>query len=541
MHHPTGLVENTLNNQALIPMDVDLFEYDLREVQGGKLLPVEEETGWNEFNEFLTEVWEKRPQKEAQDQRGDWTSGNDERKRRASGQGYLSLDLDKSGQKVLCADACVGTVCFDDIVVNIWPRVFRAKFDSLRNKEDEEIRGLRGVITRNMLHWAARADYFKLSPNHGGSSAPTGVSNFFDAYIWLFAGFTRDLLARQPYWQYQSEIEEGEVLRGRLVMNQYINDCLARGRWHRLVYEHEPFDFDNLLNRIIKRTCKLAQGFCDSPTVKEKLGEILFELDEVEDVFCTARDCDRVHLNRMHTEYQIVLHTCRTILAQCQADNSGRDMKRFCFLLPMDRLFEEYLRTLASEAIGEEDWRLDKSEPFLCQEPSPGAFTIRNDFYFVSPKNSVSSKDSKCIIADAKWKDRAGKEKANHGVSQADMYQMVSYAYRRSCKQVHLLYPAMGGQATNPEPQATFTTWPEHENKQEDKQITIYVWELKVHADDGPKLAKGKNCTNEEDAIKKTFVAMLKVRREKGQRLLPHNKNSVAGGRVSADVTRPGA
>jgi len=311
-------------------MPIDLFEYS--SCRDGDDILVGKQR-WSELDAFLQEIWDDRPQTEANFQ---WErEPEDENEDDKGQQRYL-----KTENGHLKAHRFVGTVCFEDTTINIWPRVFKEQFADA--KSDKAKADLRAVMTRNMLHWASRAEYLTLHSSSGSSAAPPDkISNCFDAYIWLFADFARDLLARQPYWQYQSQIEEGEVLRGRLFMNQYINDCLARGRWHRLVYEHEPFDFDNLLNRIIKRTCKLAQGFCDSPTVKEKLGEILFELDEVEDVFCPARDCDRVHLNRMHTEYQIVLDACRTILAQCQADNSGRDMKRFCFLLPMDRLFEE--------------------------------------------------------------------------------------------------------------------------------------------------------------------------------------------------------
>ena len=487
---------------------IDLIEYSL--CKGGDASLVEKDR-WSELDAFLQEIWDARPQTEANFQ---WELEPEE-----------DIDEDKGKQRYLKnenghlkAHRFVGTVCFEDTTINIWPRVFRTQFESL--KEDEEKKkDLRGVMTRNMLYWASRAEYLTLHSSDGDSSTPPGeVSNFFDAYILIFANFTRDLLARQPYWQYQSEIEEGEVLRGRLVMNQYVNDCLARGRWHRLVYEHEPFDFDNLLNRIIKRACKLAQGFCDSPTVKEKLGEILFELDEVEDVFCTARDCDRVHLNRMHTEYQIVIDNCRMILAQCQADNSGRDMKRFCFLLPMDRLFEEYLRVLAENVV-DEVWQLaDKSTSgiFLAKGYQPpksdegsNRFGLSNDLLFepkVKNKNGV-------IIADAKWKSRGEKVKnGNYGVSQSDMYQMVAYAHRRSSTEVRLLYPAMGEGSENKHI-ATLTTTPE--GRVPGSSINVQIHELKIHwlpqgADEIAHTEQGQIETIERDVCT-AFKKMLNV------------------------------
>lgn len=464
-------------------MPIDLFEYSSCKAGDASLV---EKGRWSELNAFLQEIWDDRPQAEAKFQ---WELEPEEENDEDKGkQRYL-----KTENGHLKAHRFVGSVCFEDVTINIWPRVFRTLFESLKEDDDKK-KVLRGVMTLNMLHWASKAEYLTLHPSSGDSSTPPGqISNFFEAYIWLFANFTRDLLARQPYSQYQSEIEEGEVLRGRLVMNQYINDCLTRGRWHRLVYEHEPFAFDNLLNRIIKRACKLAQGFCDSPTVDEKLGEILFELDEVEDVFCTARDCDRVHLNRMHTEYQIVLDACRTILAQCQADNSGRDMKRFCFLLPMDRLYEEYLRVLAEEAVqkqpGEKEsaWRLVHKEGSgialahgheIATGKESTNFGLIHDLLF----EYAGTEDRKVIIADAKWKSRTENEKkyGNYGVSQSDMYQMVAYAYRRSCREVHLLYPATGQNPSCKEI-VTLKTWPK--DGKEEEAINVHVHELKIHWD----------------------------------------------------------
>ena len=484
-------------------MPIDLFEYSSCK-HGDNSLVVEKR--WSELDAFLQEVWDDRPQTEAKYQRElEPEEEYDEEKGR---QRYL-----KTENGHLKAHRFVGTVCFDGTTINIWPRVFRTQFESPKTDKDKDV--LPGVMTRNMLRWASRAEYLTLHSS-GGESAipPDGISNFFEAYIWLFAQFTCDLLARQPYWQYQSEIEEGEVLRGRLVMNQYINDCLARGRWHRLVYEHEPFVFDNLLNRIIKRTCQLAQGFCASPTVREKLGAILFELDEVDDVFCTARDCDRVHLNRMHTEYQIVLDNCRTILAQCQADNSGRDMKRFCFLLPMDRLFEEYLRVLAQEFVQENrDWKLvdkDGSGIFLAkgyQPPTPmqwnDCFSLRHDLLFQPDGNNGNG----VIIADAKWKSREKKAKdGNFGVSQGDMYQMVAYAHGRGSTEVRLLYPAMGKEPTNRHI-ATLITQPRGDSAA--RSINVQIHELKIHTDAEPNLVEDEQRMEEEKAIKVAFRVML--------------------------------
>ncbi|MBK6989184.1 MAG: hypothetical protein IPH33_13750 [Bacteroidetes bacterium] len=57
---------------------------------------------------------------------------------------------------------------------------------------------------------------------------------------------------------------------------------------------------------------------------------------------------------------------------------------------------------------------------------------MRNDIYI-----------DELLIIDTKYKIRSNDDGLKAGVSQSDLYQMVSYAIRRNCKNVLLLYPYM--------------------------------------------------------------------------------------------------
>ncbi len=217
----------------------------------------------------------------------------------------------------------------------------------------------------------------------------------------------------------------------------------------------------------------------------------------------------------MHMEYQIVLDNCRTILAQCQADNSGRDMKRLCFLLPMDRLFEEYLRVLAQEAAQEPiGWKLvdnDGSGIFLARGYQPPSskqwddcFSLRHDLLFQADGNNGNG----VITADAKWKSREEKAKKgnNSGVSQGDMYQMLAYAHGRGSTEVRLLYPAMG-EALPSSHIASLKTKPGGISA--GSPINVQIHELKIHAYPEQNLAVGDQLTKVEVDIKEEFRHML--------------------------------
>jgi 5-methylcytosine-specific restriction enzyme subunit McrC len=54
--------------------------------------------------------------------------------------------------------------------------------------------------------------------------------------------------------------------------------------------------------------------------------------------------------------------------------------------------------------------------------------------------------DKDLLIIDTKYKVRqADARDKKKGVAQTDMYQMLSYGYRRGCKRIILLYPGVDG------------------------------------------------------------------------------------------------
>ena len=78
------------------------------------------------------------------------------------------------------------------------------------------------------------------------------VDDFPEAIIAHFARFSYRVLSSQPYSRYQETTETLPYLRGRLGTEAYVRESLSRGMPHQLVCTHEPFVYDNRLNRIIK-------------------------------------------------------------------------------------------------------------------------------------------------------------------------------------------------------------------------------------------------------------------------------------------------
>jgi len=108
-----------------------------------------------------------------------------------------------------------------------------------------------------------------------------------------------------------------------------------------------------------------------------------------------------------------------------------------CLLVPMEYVFEDFLRGFLETHLGEKYTVAYQSTGWLTDE---GVFQLRPDLV-------LSCRESeKQVIVDAKYKKRYGQEQARKaGIGQADLYQLVSYALRRACPRAVLLYPAADG------------------------------------------------------------------------------------------------
>lgn len=72
--------------------------------------------------------------------------------------------------------------------------------------------------------------------------------------------------------------------RGRVNFGRYAANSLSRGNFQILECDHEPFIYDNKVNRIIKYCTRLLANEVRLTEAEQLLREVLFVLDEVEDV-----------------------------------------------------------------------------------------------------------------------------------------------------------------------------------------------------------------------------------------------------------------
>lgn len=144
-----------------------------------------------------------------------------------------------------------------------------------------------------------------------------------------------------------------------------------------------------------------------------------------------------------------VLDYCRLFLANSVTFSYKDQFQVFAFLLSMEYVFEDFIfgfmETHLNNIEGLKNLKYQKSDLYLAQLYENDqivrdkVFNLQHDIYFEYM--------TKKIIADTKYKiiynpDNDTKDPDyKHGVSQADLYQLVSYAIRRKTTDLYLLYP----------------------------------------------------------------------------------------------------
>lgn len=319
----------------------------------------------------------------------------------------------------------VGFVQYGDLRINVYPRVFKKESTNI---EDISASAIQHVLT--WLQYAQRVHF----PFSEISTHLESQDDWLEALIFVFANYTNDILSNSPHFAYQELTEEMSFVRGRIAMQPYINDNLVKGRHHLLHCTYEPFEFDNLFNRIVKHTSKILMSTTRTFVNRQLLDSILFLLDDVSDVNLAAADCDRVPVNRLYPELNVITSMCAAFLSNQVYSDESNNQQNLCILLPMELIYEQYIGGFLEKHFPELNIDQQASDEYVARTGEGFAkkvFQMQHDIL-------INDK----LIIDTKYKFRYAKdEEWKAGVSQADLYQMVTYCFKRKINNGMLLYP----------------------------------------------------------------------------------------------------
>ncbi len=184
-----------------------------------------------------------------------------------------------------------------------------------------------------------------------------------------------------------------------------------------------------------------------------KARNVILRMSDVSDVVCIARDCDKVTLNRMQSEYRSILSLCKIFLLNDLPGYTMDTKESFCFLFPMPLLFEGFIGGFLKSILdGKGRVELQKSDQPLINDiryagKSYGpAFMMRHDI-LCTIEDKVFLMDTKYKkiqrFEDAKEDETLWKMQLIRGVTQQDLYQVSTFAAKRNLKKAYIIYPLL--------------------------------------------------------------------------------------------------
>lgn len=328
----------------------------------------------------------------------------------------------------------VGFIQTADDLVEIYPKVFRNCPE--KNKKE---------MLRHLFFWLSycRKWNFRFSQ---AQLSELEIDEFPELIIHLISTYFLETITNQPFAMYQSIEEEMQTPRGSINFKRYIENSLSKANYQNIECDYEPFLLDNKVNRMIKYCSRLLMSQTKLAENLQILQEIISILDEVEDISFSYFDAENLIINPFFEEYNRALDYCKLILNQQLYSNDACDLSQWCLLLPMEYIFEDFVAGFLEDKFSN-DWRAEyqKSNEYLSSNPK--VFQMKHDIFLTSKRTG------KTIIIDTKYKlrDKNFKKDNKKGIAQSDLYQMTSYAFRRGCTDVLLLYPNLENTKNSPD------------------------------------------------------------------------------------------
>ncbi len=360
--------------------------------------------------------------------------------------------LDFIGQKNIRTKDYVGTIVYKGHQLNIFPKVFK----EFKDDDDRKSLDLQHLM-HNLVKWieyTAKIDY----PYISIAADMENTDDLQELFVSLYVRYVKAALDRGLFFRYEEKTENLPTIRGRLDIKDYITKKYPTGQFGKFLCSYSTFEFDNLLNRVIKCTLKFVWNIA-TPSNQKIIRNLLNKLGEVSDQNCTPRDCDTIQLSKMQSKYKIILSMSKMFLLNKTTNYNLDTHDSFCFMFPTDLLFEGFIGGFIQSTFNEDaKVTLQASEVSLVDSIRLGdqefaqAFVMRHDIL-------IEHKEKGMFILDTKYKEVSRFEGNTdfrydliNDINSGDLYQVLTYAVSRGLDKVYLLYPQFRFEEKEPNP-----------------------------------------------------------------------------------------
>lgn len=336
----------------------------------------------------------------------------------------------------------IGTIQFRGERFNIFPKIYKT------DEDDYDTSDLATAdLMKDLVLWLEYCNKFNF-PFVAIRGDLDETDSFLELLITVYVRYVKTVVDRQLFFRYEDVTEDGEAVKGKIDFSDYASKKYPTGQLNRLRYTYSAFVFDNLLNQIIKHTCRLLYNVTTTASNKRIIRDILMKLGDVSDRSCQPYDCDTIKLNSLQSSYATILSMSKMFLLNKVSVDSLGISDSFCFLFPAELLFEGFIAGFLKETLGSTAKVTAQSRKLYLAELEVDGKIYGNRFQL--KEDIVVERGDAIVVLDTKYKEidrlsRITEDSKRLGIEDEDMRQMAVYANRRGAKKMYLLYPLYRG------------------------------------------------------------------------------------------------
>lgn len=332
----------------------------------------------------------------------------------------MGVSVRKGIGKIITVKNYVGVITMDDgTSIEILPKIY-----SKENFTDGKVKQL--LI--DMLKTLRNAPFKNLQ----NTNVNIEKLSIVEIFIRMFIDEVFFIVKRGLKCDYETIQENGNVYKGKMIFTGQIKHNYAH-KEHCYV-EYDEFNTNRAENKILKATLNYLYKNTISSRNKTDIKTLLNAFSEVDESNDYKADFDKIVPDRKTTDYQTALMWSKIFLMGKSFTSFSGSEVAFALLFPMETLFESYIATQLKKMLAGTGYTLSAQDKTYHLFDDPKKFLMKPDIV-------IRHKETKRIfVLDTKWKVLAD-NKANYGISQADMYQMYAYQNKYGSENVTLLYP----------------------------------------------------------------------------------------------------
>ncbi len=251
------------------------------------------------------------------------------------------------------------------------------------------------------------------------------TNSILELYFEIFLKEVEKLLRRGLFRKYRKVEENARFLKGKLIFHKNIQKNYAHEE--QFYSEFQQYDYDHLLNRVLRRALDVLEQLVLSPTLLMRVKKMQGHFPSCNGDVFSERHFQRFMYDRKTEPYHTALEIARLLVLNYSPDLRGGKHHLLAIMFDMNVLFEEYIYRRLK--------RLESEELSVKRQQQKPFFQRRK----IQPDIILTYLDKKYVL-DTKWKILK-----NAKPSMLDLKQMYVYNQYFQAERSLLLYPDVYG------------------------------------------------------------------------------------------------